>query len=88
MSLVCGSLDGHELEDRGLHGVQRGEHPGDRPRPRVGIVREQTLMVLGDVEDDRARLEQGEIAFLIGRDQPKRMKAGSVCAWSETRRTS
>ncbi len=32
-------------------------------------------MVLGDVKDDRARLEQGEIAFLIGRDQPKRMKA-------------
>jgi hypothetical protein len=30
--------------------------------------------VIGDVEDDRACLEQGEIAFLIGRDQPKRMK--------------
>ena len=68
-------LGGHEFEDRRLHGVERGEHPGDRPRPRVGIVREQARMVLGDVEDDRARLEQGEIAFLIGRDQAERMKA-------------
>ena len=32
-------------------------------------------MVLGDVEDDRACLKQGKIAFLIGRNQPERMKA-------------
>src|ERR671933_2172466 len=32
-------------------------------------------MVLGDVEDDRACLEQGKIAFLIGRNQAERMKA-------------
>ncbi len=37
-------LGGHELEDWGLHGVQRGEHPGDRPRPRVGTVRKQAPM--------------------------------------------
>jgi hypothetical protein len=29
-------------------------------------------MVLGDVEDDRDRLEQGKVAFLIGREiRPK-----------------
>ena len=44
-------------------------------RPRIGIVREQARMVLGDVEDDRARLEQAEVAFLIGRDQAEGMKA-------------
>src|SRR5881227_3391832 len=59
----------------GLHGVERGKHPGDGPRPRIGIVREQAGMVLGDVEDDRACLEQGKIAFLIGRNQAERMKA-------------
>lgn len=32
-------------------------------------------MVLGDVKDDRACLKQDQIAFLIGRDQPKRMQA-------------
>src|SRR4051794_16101561 len=32
-------------------------------------------MVFGDVEDDRARLEQGKIAFLIGRNQAGGMKA-------------
>src|SRR6202042_414544 len=32
-------------------------------------------MVLGDVKDDRACLEQLQIALLISRDQPKRMKA-------------
>ena len=68
-------LGGYEFEDRRLHGVERGEHPGDGPRPRIGIVREQARMVLGDVEDDRAGLEQGEVAFLIGRDQAERMKA-------------
>src|ERR671914_3039639 len=31
-------------------------------------------MVLGYMEDDRASLEQGEIAFLIGRDLTERMK--------------
>ena len=31
-------------------------------------------MALGDVEHDRAGFEQGEIAFLIGRDLPERMK--------------
>ena len=28
---------GHELEDRRLDGIERGEHPGDRARPGVGI---------------------------------------------------
>src|SRR4051794_1621140 len=32
-------------------------------------------MVLGDVEDDRACLERGKIAFLISRNQAERMKA-------------
>jgi len=30
-------------------------------------------MVRGDMEDDRSCLEQGEIAFLIGRNLPERM---------------
>src|SRR4051794_31012161 len=60
---------GHEFEDRRLHGVERGKHPGDGARPRIGIVRQQARMVLGDVEDDRACLEQGKVAFLIGRNQ-------------------
>ena len=48
-------------------------------------------MVLGDVEDDRAGLEQDQIAFLVGRNQAERMKAqmrGLLFAWNETRRTS
>ena len=31
-------------------------------------------MALGDMEHDRPRLEQGEIAFFIGRNLPERMK--------------
>ena len=31
-------------------------------------------MALGDMEDDRARFEQDEIAFLIGRNLPERME--------------
>src|SRR5215208_6363736 len=31
-------------------------------------------MALGDMEHDRPCLEQGEIAFLIGRNLPERMK--------------
>ena len=31
-------------------------------------------MALGDMEDDRAGLEQGEIAFLVGRSLAERMK--------------
>jgi hypothetical protein len=62
-------LGGHEFEDRRLHGVQRGKHPGDGPGSRIGIVREQARVVLGDVEDDRACLKQGKVAVLIGRNQ-------------------
>ena len=31
-------------------------------------------MALGDMEDDRPRLEQGETAFLVGRNLAERMK--------------
>ena len=31
-------------------------------------------MALGDMEDDRPCLEQGEIAFLVGRNLAERMK--------------
>jgi adenylylsulfate kinase-like enzyme len=31
-------------------------------------------MALGDMQDDRPRLEQGQIAFLIGRNLAERMK--------------
>jgi hypothetical protein len=31
-------------------------------------------MALGDMEDDRPGLEQGEIAFLVGRNLAERMK--------------
>ena len=43
-------------------------------RARIGIVRQQDRMALGDVEDDRPCLEQGEIAFLVGRNLAERMK--------------
>jgi hypothetical protein len=65
---------GHEFEDRRLHGVERGKHPCDGPRPHIDIVREQARMVFGDVEDDRACLEQDKFAFFIGRNQAERMK--------------
>jgi hypothetical protein len=43
-------------------------------RSRIGIVRQQARMALGDMEHDRACLEQGEITFLIGRNLAERMK--------------
>jgi hypothetical protein len=61
------------LEDRRLHRAERGEHPGDGARPAVGVIRQQAGMALGDVENDRPRLEQHQIAVLIGRDLPERM---------------
>jgi hypothetical protein len=47
-------------------------------------------MALSDMEHDRPRLEQGEIAFFIGRDLPDGCSARWVTAFSalkETRRT-
>ena len=67
-------LGGYELEDRRLHRVERGKHPRDRARPSIGVVRQQARMSLGDVKHDRARLEQREIAFLVGRNLAERMK--------------
>src|SRR6202035_4646221 len=63
-----------EFKDRRLHRVERGKHPCDRARPRIGIVRQQARMALGDMEHDRPCLEQGEIAFLVGRNLAERMK--------------
>jgi hypothetical protein len=64
----------YEFEDRRLHGVERGKHPCDRARPRIGIVRQQAGMAPGDMEHDRACLEQHEITFLEGWDLAERMK--------------
>ena len=35
---------------------------------RIGIIRQQARMALGDMEHDRAGLEDGKTAFLIGRN--------------------
>src|SRR6266851_1649976 len=43
-------------------------------RPDIGIVRQQARVALGDMEHNRPCLEQGEIAFLIGRNLAERMK--------------
>jgi len=62
-----------EINDRRLHRIERGKHPCDRARPGIRIVWQQTRMVLRDMENDRPRLEQDEIAFFIGRNLPERM---------------
>src|SRR3546814_5140591 len=59
------------VEDRRLHRVERGKHPCDRARPGMRIVWQQARMALRDMEHDRPRLEQGEIAFFIGRNLPE-----------------
>src|SRR3546814_3463257 len=64
-SVVCSS---------DLHGVEGGEHPGNRAYPGIRIGPQQASMMLRDMKDDRSRLKQDEIAFLIGRDLPERMK--------------
>src|ERR1700704_4967819 len=51
-----------------------GKHPCDRARPGIRFVWQQAMMALRDMEHDRPRLEQSEIAFLIGRNLPERMK--------------
>ena len=47
-------------------------------------------MALGDVEHDRPRLEQGEIAFFIGGNLPERMKRpmGGFLHRSERKQTN
>src|ERR1700754_93275 len=73
--LVALHEHGHAaLDDRRLHCVERGEHPCDRARPGIGIVRQQPRMALRDMEYDRPRLEERQIAFLIGRNLPERMQ--------------
>jgi hypothetical protein len=43
---------------------------------RAGIrsFRQQARMLLPEVQDDRARFEQGEVAFLVRRDLPEGMQ--------------
>src|ERR1700704_4555133 len=77
--LVPGLVALHErghgaLDDRRLQRAERGKHPCDRARPGIRIVWKQACMMLRDVEDDRPRLEQDEIAFFIGRNLPEGMK--------------
>ncbi len=65
---------GNQLQDHRLHGVERGEDPGDRPRPCAGVIGQQARVMLGNVEDDRAGLEQGEIALFVGGNLAERMQ--------------
>src|SRR5882757_11537975 len=62
------------INNRRLHRAKRGKHPCDRARPGIRIVRQQPRMALRDMEYDRPRLEESEIAFFIGRNLPERMK--------------
>ena len=59
------------LEDQGLDRVERGKHPGDRAGARRRIFGQQAAMTRRDVEDDRARLEERDAIFLIGRNLPE-----------------
>src|SRR4029079_5892322 len=65
---------GSKFKDGRLHRIERGEHPCDRARPGIGIVRQQARMALGDMEHDRPYLEPGEIAFLVGWNLTERVK--------------
>src|SRR3546814_11543629 len=65
---------GFALDDRRLHGVEGGEHPGNRAYPGIRIGPTQASMILRDMKDDRSRLKQDEIASLNGRDLPERNK--------------
>ena len=65
---------GHEFEDRRFHRVDRGKHPGDCAGAGIGIARQQAGVALRDMEDDRSRLEQRKLAFLIGRNLAERMQ--------------
>ena len=62
------------LDDDRFNRALGREHPGDRPGPGVGVVRQQSGMALGDVQDDRAGLEQGQVALFVGRDLPERLE--------------
>ena len=62
------------VNDWRLHRVERGEHPGYRPCPRIHIPRQQAGIALRDVENDRAGFEQYEVALLIGRDLSEWLK--------------
>ena len=70
----CLWKDAPRLEPLPKGDLEGGKHPCDRARPGIGIVRQQARMALGDMEHDRSCLEQGEIAFLIGRNLAERMK--------------
>src|SRR4029077_3512767 len=72
--IALDELGGYEIQDRRLHRVKRGKHPCDRARPGIRIVWQQPRMALRDMEYDRPRLEEGQIAFFIGRNLPERMK--------------
>src|SRR5262249_60062901 len=63
-----------KFKDRRFHRVDCGKHPSDRARPGNGVIRQKARMALGDMEDDRPCLEQGEIAFLISWNLAERMK--------------
>jgi hypothetical protein len=79
------------IDDRRLHGADRGEHPHDCPGPGIRIVRQQAGMALSDMEHDGSGLEEGEVTFFIGRNLPERMKlrcADAFIALNERRRTS
>src|SRR5690606_33391083 len=64
----------YEFKNRRLDGVECCKHPCDRPRPRIGIVRKQTGVAFGDMENDRSCLKQDEFALLISWNLTERMK--------------
>src|SRR5262249_49823565 len=62
------------LSARNIHVIARGHRPRRCAPASIGIAGQAARMSLGDVKRDRTRLEQREIALLIGRNLAERMK--------------
>lgn len=62
------------IDNRRLHPTFRGKHPCDRAPAGIRIVRQQAGMALRNVEHDGPGLEQGEVAFFVGRNLPEGMR--------------
>lgn len=56
--------------------VERRKHPRNRARPGLGIRRQKTRVVLGDVKHDRTRFKKNEVALMIRRNLMKGLKPG------------
>src|SRR5262249_33447770 len=71
-------VDQRDVHDERLDGIERGDQPLRRPRPRAHVLGQQRFAAFPDVKNDRSAFEEDTAILLEDRHLPERLQRAVV----------